>query len=158
MKKVVEIHYDQVEERKENEQIVENVLTTCFETENLNNTKLYVNVIFTNLENIRQINQTYRGIDKATDVLSFPMFEPEEIEVLKKTENHIEEVLGDIVIATEKVEEQAKEYGHSFKRELAYLLVHGFYHLMGYDHIKEEDKKKMRPKEEFILEQLKIVR
>lgn len=158
MKKVVEIHYDQVEERKENEQIVENVLTTCFETENLNNTKLYVNVIFTNLENIRQINQTYRGIDKATDVLSFPMFEPEEIEVLKKTDNHIEEVLGDIVIATEKVEEQAKEYGHSFKRELAYLLVHGFYHLMGYDHIKEEDKKKMRPKEEFILEQLKIVR
>ena len=158
MKKVVEIHYEQVEERKENEQIVENVLTTCFETENLNNTKLYVNVIFTNLENIRQINQTYRGIDKATDVLSFPMFEPEEIEVLKKTENHIEEVLGDIVIATEKVEEQAKEYGHSFKRELAYLLVHGFYHLMGYDHIKEEDKKKMRPKEEFILEQLKIVR
>lgn len=158
MKKVVEIHYDQVEERKENEPIVENVLTTCFETENLNNTKLYVNVIFTNLENIRQINQTYRGIDKATDVLSFPMFEPEEIEVLKKTDNHIEEVLGDIVIATEKVEEQAKEYGHSFKRELAYLLVHGFYHLMGYDHIKEEDKKKMRPKEEFILEQLKIVR
>lgn len=158
MKKVVEIHYDQVEERKENEQIVENVLTTCFETENLNNTKLYVNVIFTNLENIRQINQTYRGIDKSTDVLSFPMFEPEEIETLKKTENHIEEVLGDIVIATEKVEEQAKEYGHSFKRELAYLLVHGFYHLMGYDHIKEEDKKKMRPKEEFILEQLKIVR
>lgn len=158
MKKVVEIHYDQVEERKENEQIVENVLTTCFETENLSHTKLYVNVIFTNLENIRQINQTYRGIDKATDVLSFPMFEPEEIEVLKKTENHIEEVLGDIVIATEKVEEQAKEYGHSFKRELAYLLVHGFYHLMGYDHIKEEDKKKMRPKEEFILEQLKIVR
>lgn len=158
MKKVVEIHYDQVEERKENEQIVENVLTTCFETENLNNTKLYVNVIFTNLENIRQINQTYRGIDKATDVLSFPMFEPEEIEVLKKTDNHIKEVLGDIVIATEKVEEQAKEYGHSFKRELAYLLVHGFYHLMGYDHIKEEDKKKMRPKEEFILEQLKIVR
>lgn len=158
MKKVVEIHYDQVEERKENEQIVENVLTTCFETENLSHTKLYVNVIFTNLENIRQINQTYRGIDKATDVLSFPMFEPEEIEVLKKTDNHIEEVLGDIVIATEKVEEQAKEYGHSFKRELAYLLVHGFYHLMGYDHIKEEDKKKMRPKEEFILEQLKIVR
>ena len=86
------------------------------------------------------------------------MFEPEEIETLKKTENHIEEVLGDIVIATEKVEEQAKEYGHSFKRELADLLVQGIYHLMGYDHIKEEDKKKMRPKEEFILEQLKIVR
>ena len=86
------------------------------------------------------------------------MFEPAEIEVLKQGENPVEEVLGDIIIATEKVEEQAKEYGHSFQRELAYLLVHGFYHLMGYDHIKEEDKKKMRPKEEYILEQLEITR
>ena len=69
-----------------------------------------------------------------------------------------EDMLGDIVISIEKVEEQAKEYGHSFERELSYMVVHGFYHLMGYDHIKEEDKKKMRPKEEKILNDLKIVR
>lgn len=158
MKKVVEIQYEQMEEQKENETIVETVLQTCFATEGLTNTKLYVNVIFTNLDGIQEINRTYRKIDKPTDVLSFPMFEPAEIEALKQKENPVEEVLGDIVIATEKVEEQAKEYGHSFQRELAYLLVHGFYHLMGYDHIQEEDKKKMRPKEEFVLEQLKITR
>ena len=69
-----------------------------------------------------------------------------------------EDMLGDIVISIEKVEEQAKEYGHSFEREFAYMLVHGFYHLMGYDHIEEEDKKIMRPKEDKILNELKITR
>ena len=69
-----------------------------------------------------------------------------------------EDVLGDIVISIEKVEEQAKEYGHSFEREFAYMIVHGFYHLMGYDHIKEEDKVKMRPKEENVLNKLGIRR
>ena len=67
-------------------------------------------------------------------------------------------MLGDIVISIKKVEEQAQEYGHSFRRELSYMIVHGFYHLMGYDHIKEEDKVKMRPKEEKILNTLKIER
>ena len=67
-------------------------------------------------------------------------------------------MLGDIIISIERVEEQAKEYGHSFERELSYMLVHGFYHLMGYDHIKEEDKLKMRPKEEKVLNDLQITR
>ena len=66
--------------------------------------------------------------------------------------------MGDIVISIEKVEEQAKEYGHSFEREFAYMLVHGFYHLMGYDHIEENDKNIMRQKEENILEKLKILK
>ena len=87
------------------------------------------------------------------------MYEKEELEekIAKQHYEH-EDVLGDIVISIEKVEEQAKEYGHGFERELSYMLVHGFYHLMGYDHIEEEDKKKMRPKEEKILNTLKIVR
>ena len=67
-------------------------------------------------------------------------------------------MLGDIVISIEKVEEQTVEYGHSFERELSYMVVHGFYHLMGYDHIKEEDKKIMRKKEEQVLEKLGIQR
>ena len=70
----------------------------------------------------------------------------------------MEDVLGDIIISIPRVEEQAKDYGHSFERELAYMVVHGFYHLMGYDHIKEEDKKIMRPKEEYILNKLNITR
>ena len=69
-----------------------------------------------------------------------------------------EDVLGDIVISIEKVKGQAEEYGHSFERELSYMIVHGFYHLMGYDHIKEEDKIVMRPKEENILNKLGIRR
>jgi len=158
MKKIVEIHYQQAKLEKENEKIVKDILKTCFETEELTNTKLYVNVIFTNLENIRKINLEYRNIDKATDVLSFPMFEQKELLELKTKDALYEEVLGDIVISVEKVEEQANEYNNSFQRELAYLLVHGFYHLMGYDHIEENDKRKIRKKEEYILEKLKITR
>ena len=87
------------------------------------------------------------------------MFEKEEIDTIIKSKKHIvQDVLGDIIICIEKVKEQAEEYGHSFKRELAYMIVHGFYHLMGYDHIHEEDKEKMRPKEEKILQDLRIVR
>ena len=88
------------------------------------------------------------------------MFEKEEIDeiVSKQIKNPIPEVLGDIVISIEKVKEQANEYGHSFERELSYMLVHGFYHIMGYDHIEEEDKVKMRAKEEVVLSKLKQTR
>ena len=87
------------------------------------------------------------------------MFEKKELEEkIKKNDFEHEDVLGDIIISVEKVQEQAIEYGHSFERELSYMVVHGFYHLMGYDHIQEEDKKKMRPKEEKILSDLKIGR
>ena len=87
------------------------------------------------------------------------MFEKEELDKkIANNEFEHEDVLGDIIISIEKVEEQAKEYGHSFERELSYMVVHGFYHLMGYDHIEEADKKKMRPKEEKVLTELKIER
>ena len=154
-----ELVYKDVEEKKEYKEVIEKVLTKCFEEEKLENSKLYITVTLTNPENIRKINKEYRNIDRATDVLSFPMFEKDELEekIKKNNFNHID-VLGDLVISIEKVQEQAKEYGHSFERELSYMLVHGFYHLMGYDHIKEEDKKKMRPKEEKILNDLKILR
>ena len=154
-----ELVYKDVEEKKEYKEVIEKVLTKCFEEEKLENSNLYITVTLTNPENIRKINKEYRNIDRATDVLSFPMFEKDELEekIEKKDYEHID-VLGDLVISIEKVQEQAKEYGHSFERELSYMVVHGFYHLMGYDHIKEEDKKKMRPKEEKILNDLKILR
>ena len=154
-----EIIYQDIEENKEYEDTIKKVLEQCFKEEKLENSKLYITITLTNSENIRKTNKEYRNIDKATDVLSFPMYEKEELEekIAKQHYEH-EDVLGDIVISIEKVEEQAKEYGHSFERELSYMLVHGFYHLMGYDHIEEEDKKKMRPKEEKILNTLKIVR
>ena len=154
-----EVLYKDIEENKSYEELIEKVLTKCFEEEHLGNSHLCITVTLTNPENIRKINKEYRNIDRATDVLSFPMFEKEELdEKIKKNDFEHEDMLGDIIISIERVEEQAKEYGHSFERELSYMLVHGFYHLMGYDHIKEEDKLKMRPKEEKVLNDLKITR
>ena len=154
-----EIIYEDITEEPKYEEIVDKVFTKCFEEEQLQNTKLYITVTFTNPQDIQKINQEYRNVDKPTDVLSFPMFERQEIEenIKGKSLQH-EDVLGDIVISIPKVEEQAKEYGHSFERELSYMLVHGFYHLMGYDHMEEEDKKEMRAKEEKILGTLNISR
>lgn len=154
-----EIVYNEIEEKEEYQKIIQKVLKKCFEEEKMIDSKMMVTITLTNAENIKKINKQYRNIDNATDVLSFPMFERDELE--NKIKNRLfehEDVLGDIVISIPKVEEQAKEYGHSFERELSYMIVHGFYHLMGYDHIKEEDKKEMRPKEEKILNQLNILR
>ena len=122
----------------------------------MQNSKLYIDITLTNPANIRKLNNEYRNIDKETDVLSFPMFEKDEILNVKNTEYR--ESLGDIVISIERVKEQAEEYGHSFERELAYMVVHGFYHLMGEDHIEEKDKEIMRAKEENVLNRLKILR
>ena len=155
-----EITYLNIEKGQEDwEGIVEKVLKKCFEEEGLIDSKLIMTITFTTPEEIRKINKKYRKIDKATDVLSFPMFEKAELdEKIKNKDFLYEDVLGDVIISIDKVREQAEEYGHSFERELSYMLVHGFYHLMGYDHIEEEDKKIMRPKEEKILNELKITR
>ena len=162
MKDFVQIEFWDIEENEEYKKIIEKVVKTCFEEEQLLNTNLYLNVILTNPETIRQTNEKYRNIDKATDVLSFPMFQKEEIDRLVEDSKHheepVEDVLGDIMVSIPKVIEQAEEYGHSVERELAYMIVHGFYHVMGYDHIKEEDKVIMRPKEEYILNKLNITR
>ena len=92
-------------------------------------------------------------------MLSFPMFEKDELdEKIKNKDFLYEDVLGDIIISIDKVREQAEEYGHSFERELSYMVVHSFYHLMGYDHIEEKDKVIMRPKEEKVLNRLGITR
>lgn len=152
---VAEVNFLDIDEKVEYIEILNRVLTKCFEIEELNNKNLYINIVLTNPENIRKMNKEHRDIDKETDVLSFPMFEKEELYQINRT---IPDVLGDVVISVERVKEQAVEYGHSFERELAYMAVHGFYHLMGYDHMNEKDKELMRQKEENVLEKLKIGR
>ena len=156
MKRFAEIEYVNFEENKELENLINKVLEECFKTEKIDDYKLYISVTLTNPEYIRKLNKEYRNIDKETDVLSFPMFEKYEIKGLNSLE--FEETLGDIVVSIERVEEQAKEYGHSFERELAYMIVHGFYHLMGEDHMNDEEKAIMRVKEENVLGKLNIVR
>jgi len=122
-----------------------------------------VSVCFTNNEEIRQINFEQREIDRATDVLSFPMLEmipgtaysvcPEDLD--PETGRVY---LGDIVISLEQAEEQAKEYGHSIKRETAFLAVHSLMHLLGYDHMNDEERSVMRLHEETVLAALSLTR
>ena len=164
MKKNYEIIYKNLEENEKYESTIKQVINECFKIEKLEPTNLYISITLTNSEEIEKINRQYRNIDRPTDVLSFPMFEKEELDQFinensKNTDVNVQgDILGDIVISVPKVYEQAEEYGHSFERELAYMVVHGFYHLMGYDHIEDEDQKVMREKEEYVLENLGIKR
>lgn len=106
---------------------------------------LYVSLLLTGNEQIQVINREFRGKDSPTDVISFAYHENEDFLVGPY------DTLGDIVISIERVGEQAKEYNHSFTREFYYVLTHGLLHILGYDHIEEEEKKEMREREEEIL-------
>ncbi len=152
---MVEINYEDIENLAE-EKLIEKVVSTVLEMEQIKK-KLDVYITLTNNENIRKINAEHRQIDKATDVLSFPMFDRSEIDSLK-VDDEMEDILGDIIVSVEKVREQAEEYGHSFERELAYLVTHGMLHLLGYDHMIDEEKVIMRKREEEILGVLDITR
>lgn len=169
MNSVTEIVWKDIEKVEKLEILTEQVMQKCFEVECINPTSFYICVTLTNPQNIRKMNKKYRNIDKPTDVLSFPMFEKQDLNklitknLLKQNQNLLkqgilQDILGDIIISIPKVEEQAKEYGHSFEREFAYMLVHGFYHIRGYDHITEEEKVQMRAKEENVLGMLAITR
>ena len=114
---------------------------------------------FVTNQEIRELNREYRNIEKETDVLSFPLYESEDLVLLRQGEQGAKILLlGDIVISLEKAQEQATEFGHSFRRELLYLFVHGLLHLFGYDHLDEDEKREMRSREEEILEEFSITR
>jgi probable rRNA maturation factor len=120
-----------------------------------------VTVTFVDNARIHELNREYRGIDRPTDVLSFAMNEEgeEEIEIFFDEEMEgMPNMLGDIIISIPKTREQAEEYGHSFERELGFLAVHGFLHLLGYDHMTEEDEKEMFSRQEEILHRVRLTR
>jgi probable rRNA maturation factor len=110
-----------------------------------------ISVTFTDNAGIRELNRQYRDKDIETDVLSFPMGENGVWDVDMETGAKI---LGDIVISMEKARDQAERYGHSFQREVGYLTAHSMLHLLGYDHVDNLEKVRMREKEELIMEQL----
>ncbi|MBQ5832273.1 MAG: rRNA maturation RNase YbeY [Selenomonadales bacterium] len=114
-----------------------------------------VSLMFTDDETIHEMNREYRGIDRPTDVLSFALEEGEEEEIYGGPE---ENLLGDIIISVETATRQAEEYGHSVEREMAFLALHGMLHLLGYDHMEEEERQEMRAQEEAILASLGISR
>lgn len=119
-----------------------------------------VNVVLTDNPGIREINRDYRQIDAPTDVLSFPMVDYEKESDFDHVKDAVEDyfnpetgelMLGDIVISVDKVEEQAEKYGHSQKRELAFLVAHSMLHLCGYDHMEEEERARMEERQRKIL-------
>lgn len=125
-----------------------------------------VNLLLTMNEQIHQMNQEFRGIDRPTDVLSFPMVDYEtagDFDFLEDCDEYFhpesgELMLGDIVISKEKVLSQAEEYGHSPKREYAFLVAHSMLHLSGYDHIEDDEREQMEQMQREILEKLNILR
>ena len=127
-----------------------------------------VSLLFVDNDEIREINNETRNIDRETDVLSFPMLDYEDKKVFKEMYKGYkfsqsdfdgnELVLGDIVLSLEKALEQSREFNHSFERESSYLVVHSVLHLLGYDHMEDEDKVVMRKREEEILNKLNITR
>ncbi|HHY77945.1 MAG TPA: rRNA maturation RNase YbeY [Clostridiales bacterium] len=143
------------------EAFVNKIINAVLEFENFDS-DYEVSISFVDNDEIKELNRQYRNIDATTDVLSFPLLEFDRKSnnepVIKDVLIDTEISLGDIVISTEKVIEQAKEYGHSQDRELAFLLVHGMLHLLGYDHIQESDEKIMFKKQEEILNLLNIKR
>ena len=121
---------------------------------NLDKQRCEISVTFVDLDEIHELNKQYRGVDKPTDVLSFPQFDDLEEEIPEVCEI----CLGDVVICEQKAREQAEEFGHSFERELVYLFTHSVLHLLGYDHLEEDEKKAMRAREEEIMKQIGLMR
>ena len=120
------------------------------------NYNLEVSVLFTDSEGIRKINKDFRKIDSETDVLSFPQFDFDTPGCLNPDVDGVTVLLGDIVLNLKKIFSQAKEFGHSEIHEAGYLTIHSMLHLLGYDHMTQEDKKVMREKEKIIVSELGI--
>lgn len=125
---------------------MEEAAGVLFEQEGIDGERAEISLTLVSLEEIRELNRDYRDVDRETDVLSFPQFE-----CVEDMPEFGELCLGDVVICLDKVEEQAKEFGHSFERELIYLFVHSLLHLLGYDHMEEDEKQEMRQREEQVM-------
>lgn len=142
--------------------LIKKVFLTALKELDNNFQNIVINLSFKSQEEIRQLNKTFRNVDRATDVLSFPFLE---IKYGEKVADFKEDInpdgtidLGDIVICKQVAKKQAKEYKHSLKREIAFLSLHGLLHLLGYDHIEKKDEIVMNQCADKILNKLKIKR
>lgn len=158
MKEVFEMEIifdDRQEFKKLEDSIMENieaVMKECLAYEGYSD-DYEVSLSFVTNDEIKELNNNFRGIDKVTDVLSFPMLTDDEFDI-----EYEEESLGDIVISVERASEQAEEYGHSLEREICFLVCHSMFHLLGYDHMEEDEAKDMHAREEAVLQKLSITR
>ena len=150
----------------EYEELLKKVIEACIDYENCPY-EAEVSVLFTDDEQIREINNEFRSIDKPTDVLSFPAVEYETPGDFSHLEEHYVEsfhpetgelLLGDIVISVDRAMRQAEEYGHTIEREIAFLTAHSIFHLLGYDHMEENERLIMEQKQNKVLDILQIGR
>ncbi|MGM0853179.1 MAG: rRNA maturation RNase YbeY [Bacillota bacterium] len=148
---------DESEQLSEEEtSLVQNILNFAAKKEEVEDDS-EVSVTFVTNERIQEINREYRHKDQPTDVISFALEElgEDEVEIVG---GQIPRVLGDIIISIDRAKEQAEEYNHSFSRELGFLALHGFLHLLGYDHMEEIDEKKMFQRQKDILDEYGLKR
>ncbi|SHG91158.1 rRNA maturation RNase YbeY [Tepidibacter thalassicus] len=152
MKLIIDNRQDEIEVNDNLLDMIKDVINESLKYEGFDE-DYEISLSFVNNEEIHKLNKEFRGVDKPTDVLSFPLIEENDFYI-----EFGEKALGDIVISMEKALEQSREYNHSFEREVAFLVCHSMFHLMGYDHDTEENTKIMREKEEAVLLKLGIVR
>ncbi|EQF60162.1 putative rRNA maturation factor YbeY [Clostridioides difficile CD200] len=149
---ILDDRQDKLEVSEELIEKIKDIIIECLDYEGYDD-NYEVSLSFVDNKEIHELNREYRGVDRVTDVLSFPLlsddFEDVELE---------EESLGDIVVSLERAIEQSIEYNHSFEREVCFLICHSMFHLLGYDHDTDENTKEMREKEEHILNKLNITR
>lgn len=137
-------YFNETNEEIQELEEIKKLIEYAIKIEELNNVEF--NIIIVDNETIHKLNNEYRGIDRPTDVLTFALEDNSDIELPDVR------LLGDIYISLDKTKEQSKEYGHSFLRELAFLSIHGFLHLLGYDHMEKAEEEKMFKKQELILD------
>ena len=149
------------------EDLIKSLTETVLKEENVPFNNVSLNVTFTDDKEIQRINKEFRSLDKSTDVLSFPAIDfeaPADFTGVEEGDIDFfdpetkELILGDIMISVEHAEAQAKEYNHSFKREIAFLITHSLLHLLGYDHMEDSERLVMEEKQENILNKLGITR
>ena len=149
---ILDDRQDKLEVSEELIEKIKDIIIECLDYEGYDD-NYEVSLSFVDNKEIHELNREYRGVDRVTDVLSFPLlsddFEDVELE---------EESLGDIVVSLERALEQSIEYNHSFQREVCFLICHSMFHLLRYDHDTDENTKEMREKEEHILNKLNITR
>ena len=150
------------------QEVMEEAAAICVSGEGLDPGSVEISLSFVPAEEIHELNRQYRGVDRVTDVLSFPLIDDwDEIPALEEDdEAYLMDdgeldpgiPLGDVVICLDKAEEQAAEFGHSREREIVYLFVHSVLHLLGYDHMEEEEKREMRQREEEVMQAVNLQR
>ena len=150
----VDILYDDRQDKiqiiDKNIEAIKKTVIACLETEEMEGS-FEVSISFVTNEEIRELNKQYRNVDSETDVLSFPLDDEDDFSMDGDVV-----LLGDIVLSTEKIIEQANDFGHSLEREMLYLVAHSTLHLLGYDHMEDDEKSEMRRREKEIMKKLTI--